>query len=125
MEVGSCIRLSADNRFEYFLAYGAYDENAQGTWRLSGGGIVVDTPDYDKRPVFTFDRLQRADDDRYGVVVESVAGRSIAGIEVDVTCDGRTKNAGVTQARRLQCRLHELHPARSLWVCACMMSHPR
>ena len=61
MEVGSCIRLSAGGKFEYFLAYGAYDENSEGTWRLEAGRVVVDSPAYDKRPTFAFKRMQRGD----------------------------------------------------------------
>jgi hypothetical protein len=98
MEVGSCIRLSEGGGFEYFLAYGAYDENSEGTWRLESGGIIVDSPPYDKKPAFAFKRLQRGDTDAYDVIVESKAGRSIQGIDVSVTCDGRTARAGVTQA---------------------------
>jgi hypothetical protein len=95
-EVGSCIRLSAGGRFEYFLAYGAYDENAQGTWRLDGGIVVLDTPPYDKRPTFSFKRMQRGETDAFDVVVQNAAGRNLSGIEVAVTCDGRTRRAGVT-----------------------------
>ena len=97
-EVGSCIRLSAGGRFEYFLAYGAYDESSEGTWKQANGEIVVDSPAYDKRPTFAFKRLQRGDGDAFDVIVESKSGHSIPGIDVSVTCDGRTKRAGVTQA---------------------------
>ena len=40
-EVGSCIRLSPGGKFEYFLAYGAYDENSEGTWSFQKGEIVI------------------------------------------------------------------------------------
>ena len=33
-EVGSCLKLLADGKFQYFLAYGAYDETSEGTWSL-------------------------------------------------------------------------------------------
>ena len=98
-EVGSCLRLHPDGRFEYFLAYGAYDENAEGTWKLERGEVVLDSPAYDKRPTFSFRRMQRSDSGAFDVIVESRNGRAIAGISVRVTCDGRTFNAGVTQAQ--------------------------
>jgi hypothetical protein len=98
MEVGSCIKLSAGGKFEYFLAYGAYDESSQGTWRLEGGRVVVDSLPYDKRPTFTFKRMQRGEGDRFDVVVENKAGRSLQLIDVSVTCDGRTARAGSTGA---------------------------
>src|SRR5512139_3636091 len=42
-EVGSELLLLPDGRFQYFLAYGAYDENAAGTWRVEGGLIILNT----------------------------------------------------------------------------------
>jgi hypothetical protein len=97
-EVGSCIRLSPDGKFEYFLAYGAYDETAEGTWRVADGAVVVTTPAYDKRPTFTFKRMQASEAGTYDVIVEAPNTRPIAGVDVGVTCDGATKSAGVTQA---------------------------
>lgn len=97
MEVGSCIRFSTDGRFEYFLAYGAYDENSEGTWRIANGALVLDSPAYDRRPTFAFKRLQASRDRAFAVIVENGAGRGMAGIDVAVTCDGRTREAGYTQ----------------------------
>ena len=97
-EVGSCIRLSAGGKFEYFLAYGAYDENSEGTWKLAEGRDRRRQPAYDRQPTFAFKRLQRGDGDAFDVIVENKSGRSIPGIDVSVTCDGRTARAGVTQA---------------------------
>jgi hypothetical protein len=106
MEVGSCLRLGPNGRFEYFLAYGAYDENAQGAWKLERGEVVLDSPAYDKRATFAFKRMQRGDTDAYDVIVEGKNGRPIQGISVRPTCDGRTFNAGVTQAQgySVECR---------------------
>lgn len=97
-EVGSCLRLSPDGTFEYFLAYGAYDESAAGTWQMGKGEIVLTSPAYDKRPTFSFKRMQPGSTDAFDVIVESQSGQPIAGIDVSVTCDGKTKSAGVTQA---------------------------
>jgi hypothetical protein len=105
-EVGSCLRLQPGGRFQYFLAYGAYDEKAEGTWKVEGGNVVLDTPAYDKPATFAFKRLQRSSSDAYDVIVEGKNGRSIAGVDVRATCDGRTFDAGVTQAQgySIQCR---------------------
>ena len=97
MEVGSCIRLSAGGRFEYFLAYGAYDEKSEGAWTWQNGEIVLDSPAYDRRPTFAYKRMQPGDAGAFDVIVETKSGRSLAGIDVDVTCDGATKHAGATQ----------------------------
>jgi hypothetical protein len=96
-EVGSCIRVSPGGKFEYFLAYGAYDENSEGTWSLQKGEIVIDSLPYDKQPTFAFKRMQRGDADGFDVVVENASGRRLTYIDVSVTCDGRTRHAGVTR----------------------------
>lgn len=97
-EVGSCIRLSPDGKFEYFLAYGAYDETAEGTWREDKGTVLVTTAAYDKRPTFAFKRMQASETGAYDVIVEAPNGQPIAGVDVGVTCDGAAKSAGATQA---------------------------
>jgi hypothetical protein len=96
MEVGSCIKLGRDGRFEYFLAYGAYDENSEGTWRVEGGEVVLTSPAYDRRAGFAFKRTQSGSADAFDVVVENKGGRALQGVDVGVTCDGRTTRAGVT-----------------------------
>ena len=98
MEVGSCIRLSDGGKFEYFLAYGAYDEASEGTWRWESGAVVVDSLLYDKPTTFAFKRMQRGDTDTFNVIVETKSGRAVAGIDVGVTCDERTARVGVAQA---------------------------
>ena len=97
-EVGSCLRLSPDGKFEYFLSYGAYDEYAEGTWRAADGTVVLKSPAYDNRPTFSFVRVQKGETGAYDVIVEAQNGQPIAGVDVGVTCDGKTKSAGVTQA---------------------------
>lgn len=97
-EVGSCFRLSPGGKFQYFLAYGAYDETSEGTWRLDKGEIVIDSLPYDRRPVFAFRRTERGTGDGFDIVVVSKAGRAITGIDVRATCDGRSIRVGVTGA---------------------------
>ncbi len=96
MEVGSCLRLSADNQFEYFLAYGAYDEHSKGRWSAEGEEVVLDSPPYDKAPSFVFKEFQRAKGDGFDVVVVGEDGQPISGIDVRVTCDGHAVSAGMT-----------------------------
>lgn len=87
-----------DGKYEYFLAYGAYDESSEGAWRLEGDDVVLDSGAYDKRPTFIFKRVQQSASGGYDVIVESKRGQAIPGIDVSVTCDGKTSPAGVTQA---------------------------
>jgi len=111
MEVGSCIELSRDGKFEYFLAYGAYDEDSEGTWRIEGGQVVLDSPAYDRRAAFAFKRLQQGEGDGFDIIVESRSGRAMRGIDVSVVCDGRTSRVGVTGAAgfRVDCKEAPTH----------------
>jgi hypothetical protein len=100
-EVGSCMRFSPGGKWEYFLSYGAYDERSEGTWKAANGGVVVDSPPYDRRATFSFKRLQKSESGAYTVIVVSKGDRGIAGIDVVVTCDGATKT-GYTQTYGLE-----------------------
>jgi hypothetical protein len=113
-EVGSCLRLHPDGRFQYFLAYGAYDENSEGTWKLDRGEVVLDSPAYDKPATFAFKRVQRGTGDAYDIIVEAPNGRPIAGVDVRATCDGRTFDAGVTQAQGYSVVCHDAPTAIAL-----------
>ena len=42
-----------DGHFQYFLAYGAYDENATGDWRVAGELIFLNTSGGYTPPRFT------------------------------------------------------------------------
>ena len=96
-EVGSCMRLSPGGKWEYFLSYGAYDEQSEGTWKVANGAVVVDSLPYDRRATFSFKRLQKSESGAYTVLVVGKGGdRGIAGIDVVVTCDGARKG-GYTQ----------------------------
>ena len=63
---------------------------------LPEGEVVIDSLPYDKQPTFAFKRLQRGDADAFDVVVENASGRRLTYVDVSVTCDGRTRHAGVT-----------------------------
>ena len=96
-EVGSCMRLSPGGKWEYFLSYGAYDEQSEGTWKVADGGLVVDSLPYDRRATFSFKRMQKSESGAYAVVVVNKGGHGLAGVDVVVTCDGTTKS-GYTQS---------------------------
>jgi hypothetical protein len=46
MEVGTELRLEAHGRYEYYLSYGALDEESKGTWSVDGGAIVLTSDKY-------------------------------------------------------------------------------
>lgn len=100
-EVGSCFELRTDHRFRYFLTYGAYDERSEGTWRIKGSEILLDSPAYDRLPSFSFSGTHPAEaevTDRrvYVIVVLSASGNGMAGVDVRVTC-GSKVSEGYTQ----------------------------
>jgi len=104
-EVGSCLRLAADSKFEYFLAYGAYDEKSEGHWNTGGTDVVLDSPPYDKAPAFTFKGFQAAEGDGFDIVVVNKGGNPINGVNVRATCDGRSFEVGVTgTGYRVDCK---------------------
>ncbi|HTS41564.1 MAG TPA: hypothetical protein VMH84_13610 [Xanthobacteraceae bacterium] len=101
-EVGSCMRLSGGGKWEYFLSYGAYDEQSEGTWKAANGAVVVDSLPYDRPATFSFKRLQKSESGAYTILVVGKGGdRGLAGIDVVVSCDGATKT-GYTQYYGLQ-----------------------
>lgn len=53
MEMGAGLRLTADGRFEYGLAYGALDESGQGSWAIKDGRVLL-TSDPVTPPRFVF-----------------------------------------------------------------------
>ncbi|MCB1505999.1 MAG: hypothetical protein KDJ47_13560 [Hyphomicrobiaceae bacterium] len=95
-EVGSCFRLTPDGKFQYYLSYGAYDEQSEGTWQSDGDAIVLQTPAYDRKPTFTFKEQREAESGAYEIIVGSTSSESMQGINVRVLCDG-TSSEGYTQ----------------------------
>lgn len=53
MEMGAELLLKADGRFQYGVAYGALDEEAEGTWLAEGGQVLL-TSDKVTPPRFVF-----------------------------------------------------------------------
>ncbi|GAA0296692.1 hypothetical protein GCM10009087_03090 [Sphingomonas oligophenolica] len=53
MEMGAELLLRADGRFQYGVAYGALDEEAEGTWLAEGGQVLL-TSDKVTPPRFVF-----------------------------------------------------------------------
>jgi hypothetical protein len=60
MEVGSEMRLRADGRFDYMLAYGALDELAAGCWSRKGNVVTLAASKFEAsmEDPFKFRRLQ-------------------------------------------------------------------
>lgn len=95
-EVGSCIRLLPDGRFQYFLAYGAYDEKSEGRWRAESGKVIVDSPAYGRKPEFVFKGFRAGGADAHRILVHDKSGQGIAGVDILAKCGARTSE-GYTQ----------------------------
>src|SRR6266496_2656376 len=50
-EMGSELMLKPDGTFEYMLAYGALDRLAQGTWKVDGDSVVLNSEATDAVPL--------------------------------------------------------------------------
>lgn len=99
-EVGACFRFSADGTFQYFLAYGAYDETSEGTWRRDGDGLILHSPPFDRLPAYAFARHERGGDGTGTIVyVTDKSGNKLHGFEVSATCKAQPLVAQMNSAR--------------------------
>jgi hypothetical protein len=96
-EVGSELLLHPDGRFQYFLAYGAYDENADGNWRVEGEIIILNTSGGYAPPRFTLKQSLSKPDQPLAILVQDKTGRGIPGIDVMVDYGGTKPESGYTQ----------------------------
>lgn len=96
-EVGSGLLLRPDGRFQYFLAYGAYDENATGDWRVAGGQIILNTSGGYTAPRFTLKQSSSQPEQPLTILVQDKTARGIPGIDVLVDYGGTKPESGYTQ----------------------------
>ena len=59
METASGFRFSADGTYKFFLSYGVTDEVDEGTWRIEGPAVVLDSTAPPTAPSFVFVRSSR------------------------------------------------------------------
>jgi len=99
--------LREDGRFQYMLAYGAYDEFATGTWKMDGKRVILNTEAKDVPPKFTL----KSGESKPGKVVEILVndknGRGLAGIDVILVFDGNKGEVGYTQSYGYQFSLKD------------------
>lgn len=96
-EVGSELHLSPDSQFEYMLAYGAYDEYAQGTWKVDGRKVILNTAGEAVPPRFVL--KESAHDPEPGISVKVVDrnGQGLPLIDILLDVDGSGGHEGYTQ----------------------------
>ena len=96
-EVGSELLLMPDGHFQYFLAYGAYDENATGEWRVDGDLIILNTSGGYTPPRFTLKHSAIKPEQPLTILVKDKSERGIPGIDVLVDYGGTKSETGSTQ----------------------------
>lgn len=109
-EVGSELVLLPDGRFHYFLAYGAYDENASGDWRVKGEFIILNTSGGYTPPRFTLKQSLARPDQPLTILVQNLAGKGIPSIDVWVDYGGAKPETGYTQDYGWQAPRPNRHP---------------
>ena len=96
-EVGSELVLLPDGRFQYFLAYGAYDENATGDWRVQGDAVILNTSGGYTPPRFTLKQSLTKPGQPLTILVQNQTAQGIPGIDVWVDYGGAKPETGYTQ----------------------------
>lgn len=96
-EAGSELLLRPDGRFQYFLAYGAYDENAAGDWRVEGERIILNTSGGYTPPRFTLKQSSSKPDQPLTILIQDNHERGIPGIDILVDYGGTEPEVGYSQ----------------------------
>ena len=106
-EVGSELLLRDDGRFQYMLAYGAYDEFASGTWTVDGKRVILNTEAKDVPPKFTLKSAESKPGKVVEILVNDKKGRGLAGVDVILIFDGNKGEVGYTQSYGYQFSLKD------------------
>ncbi len=113
-DVAGEIMITADGRFEYFLAAGALDEQAQGRWELHGEAICLFT---EPKPVPAAFARSEAGESGYEtptLLVTWPNGRGIAGIDFLIGFEQGEPAEGYTQ--EYGWTMPEDDPRVPLWI---------
>jgi hypothetical protein len=96
-DAASELILYPDGRFEYALAYGALDEQAQGRWTSDGKTVHLTTVPKPKPAVFSAGPAERKAGAPFTIKVTSPDGYGIAGIDFQLTFDSGDPVESYTQ----------------------------
>ena len=109
-EVGSELRLHPDGRFEYFLAYGAYDEQATGTWSVQGGRVLLNTAGTSAPPRFSLKQSASKPENPLTILVQDTNGRGLPAVDVFIDYGDGNPETGYTQEYGWQARRQRGRP---------------
>ena len=93
MEMGAELVLNANGRFQYGVAYGALDEEAEGTWALQGGQVLL-TSDPVTPPRFVFLGQKPAPAGIFRLSLEAPQGMSLQYFDAVLTFAHRNPEGG-------------------------------
>ena len=97
MEMGAGLRLTADGRFEYGLAYGALDEAGQGSWVVKDGRVLL-TSDPVIPPRFVFTGQKPGPAGTLQIALETPRGISAQYFDAVITLShGATKGGQLSE----------------------------
>jgi hypothetical protein len=96
-DAASELILYPDGRFEYALAYGALDEQAQGRWTSDGKTVHLTTVPKPKPAVFSAGQAEHNADAPFTIKVTSPDGRGLAGVDFQLTFDSSDPVESYTQ----------------------------
>ena len=123
-EVGSELLLHPDGRFDYFLAYGAYDESATGTWTVQGGRVLLNTAGTMTPPCFRLKQSASQPEKPLTILVQNQNGRGVAGIDISIDYGDKNPETGYTQEYGWQAAKPRASPRPSAWVSGCTTWSP-
>jgi hypothetical protein len=96
-DAASELILYPDGRFEYALAYGALDEQAQGRWTSDDKTVHLTTVPKPKPAVFTAGPAERNAGAPFSIKVTAPDGRGLAGVDFQLNFDSGDPVESYTQ----------------------------
>jgi hypothetical protein len=85
MEIGAGLELRADGHFRYGLAYGALDEEAEGSWIVEDDHVLLTTEPAVVPPRFTLAEQKPTASGALELVVRDPKGRALPDVDIAVS----------------------------------------
>ncbi|WP_157216057.1 hypothetical protein [Flavisphingomonas formosensis] len=95
-EVASELMLKPDGRFQWYLSYGALDENATGSWKRQGDTVLLTTEPVVTPPRFSLDAAVPDPEKALKIRVAGPDGKPIGRVDVALTAADGTVQATAT-----------------------------
>lgn len=96
-DVGGGLLIRNDGRFQYMLAAGALDEQAEGRWEMRGDMVCLTTDPKPVPPAFEKDTLIEVEGSTPTLLVTWPNGKGIAGVDFTIGFDSGDPAEGYTQ----------------------------